>query len=499
VPPKLPQQRIKHIVVLMLENRSLDHVFGFFQPSSGQTIENLKDGNSNLSNLLDPSKPSSNDNPAFKVGQDAPFAIHDKDGPPHSFHAVCLQLCNNIDGPSAANPVKNNGFIRAYKDDLLRRTHHIDQAQVTEVMLSFATSQLPAINQLAKEFALCDHWFCEVPGPTMPNRMYIHAATSEGYVHNAFDRDFTSKTIYELVQEKGLTWCTYFHDLNEVLQFKSLGHTPDHFRRFGDRWITDVASGDLPNYVFILPRFNNKKAAQNKPAIMANSQHAPEDVRFGEHLIADVYDALAANAQLFAETVLIVTYDEHGGFFEHIAPGPAPNPDKQDSPNADDKANFKVPSFSFDRLGLRVPALIVSPWIKQGIVVNRDLQHTSVIKTAIELFGLKGPLNRRDDSAASFADLFSQLSAPRPSNQLPNKLKRPPLQNTVVSLVAGVRVEPADEPLDSLLEEWVSGLATLTSRRVGVSRVEALAARRMPRTQGEATELIEACLKSLGV
>src|SRR5262249_48037966 len=153
--------------------------------------------------------------------------------------------------------------------------------------------------------------------------------------------------------------------------------------------------------------------------------HAPEDVRFGEHLIADVYDALAANAELFQETVLIVTYDEHGGFFEHVAPGSAPNPDGQNSPNPDDNAAFTVPSFEFDRLGLRVPAVIASPWVPRGQVVNRKLQHTSVIKTAVEMFGLAGPLSHRDASAASFADLFTQLSDPRGGDQMPAKLKRP--------------------------------------------------------------------------
>src|SRR5262249_6554386 len=108
MPPKLPQSRIKHVVVLMLENRSFDHLFGFFKPSSGQAIENLRGANAKLSNLLDPSRPSSADNPAFKVGHNAPFAVHDKDGPPHSFHAVCLQLSNDPDGPSIASPVKNN-------------------------------------------------------------------------------------------------------------------------------------------------------------------------------------------------------------------------------------------------------------------------------------------------------------------------------------------------------------------------------------------------------
>ncbi len=499
MPPELPRPRIKHLVVLMLENRSFDHLFGFFQQSTGQKVENLQGPNATLSNLLDPSQAPSATNPSFTVGQPAPFAIHDKDGPPHSFHAVCLQLCNSQSGPSPANPVKNNGFIRAYKDDLLRRTHHVDRNQIDEVMLSFAPNQLPAINQLANEFCLCDHWFCEVPGPTMPNRMYIHAATSEGYVHNAFNRDFTSKTIYELVQDKGLTWCTYFHDLSEVLQFKNLGQSPAHFRRFEENWTSDVSAGNLPNYVFILPRFNNKKATQTAPAKMANSQHAPEDVRFGENLIADIYDALAANPALFRETALIVTYDEHGGFFEHVAPGSAPNPDGINSPNPDDDAKFTVPSFGFDRLGLRVPTVIVSPWIPKGQVVNRNLQHTSVIKTVREMFGLAGPLNGRDASAASFADLFTQLSTARPAATMPAKLSRPALTQTASSIVAGIQVDPADEPLDSLTEEWVNGFAELTARRMGMGAVHAASEGPLPRTQGEAAEFIERRLKALGL
>jgi len=337
-----------------------------------------------LSNLLDPSQPESASNLKFTVSQPAPFAVHDKDGPPHSFHAVCIQLCDSEPGPSPANLVKNNGFVRAYKDDLLRRSHSVTREQIAEVMQSFAPAQLPTINQLANEFCLCDHWFCEVPGPTMPNRMYIHAATSEGYVHNAFKRDFTSKTIDELVQEKGLTWCTSFHDLSEVLQFKNLGHAPEHFRRFEERWATDVASGNLPNYVFILPRLNNKKATETAPAKMAKSQHTPEDVRFGEHLIANVYHALAANNDLFRETALIVTYEEHGGFFEHVAPGPAPNPDGQDSPNPDGDAAFTVPSFEFDRLGLRVPTLRAHGYCPFANAVVPSVPPRPIVSTAEE-------------------------------------------------------------------------------------------------------------------
>src|SRR5436305_12292516 len=104
-PPALPQNRIKHFVILMLENRSFDHLFGFFAPPAGQTIENLLGAHAHLSNLLDPSKPASGTNPTFTVAQPAPFAVHDKDGPSHPFNAVCTQLCNDNAGPSAAHTI----------------------------------------------------------------------------------------------------------------------------------------------------------------------------------------------------------------------------------------------------------------------------------------------------------------------------------------------------------------------------------------------------------
>jgi phospholipase C len=474
----------------MLENRSFDHLFGFFKPAAGQQLERLT---GQEFNLFDPSKPSSTSNRRFRVNEPAPFAVRDKEGPSHSFNAVCVQLCNDKAGPSAAHPAKNNGFARSYKDHLLQGNHNVDASHIAEVMESFAPEQLPTINQLGKEFCLCDHWFCEVPGPTMPNRMFIHAATSEGYVHNAFDRPYTSKTVYELFQDKGLTWTTYFHDFNEVLQFENLEKSPEHFRRFDEKWKSDVAQGNLPNYTFIFPRFMNKKGHDGAATKFANSQHAPEDVRFGEHLIADVYDALAANQDLWKQSALIVTYDEHGGFFDHVVPGPATNPDGQNSPNPDDHANFTVPSFAFDRIGLRVPALIASPWIPKGIVENRPLQHTSVIKTVCEIFDLPGPLNHRDQSAGSFSDLFKNLDAPRTTAQMPAKLTRPSLENVVTSFAAGVPVDPADEPMDSLGQEWLKGIVALTAGAVPLGLASRPLA--LPSTQGEASDFVDQRLR----
>ncbi len=484
-------QRINHFVVLMLENRSFDHLFGFFATPAGQKIENILSADSTPVNLLDPAKPKSPSNPSFEVSQPAPFAVDDKEGPSHSFNSVNVQLTNNSRGPSDAVPILNNGFARNYADNLKHRLRVVDHEHVEQVMQSFSPDQLPSINQLALEFCLCDHWHCEVPGPTMPNRMYMHSSTSEGYVHNDFKRPYASKTVFELFEEKGLTWAIYFHDLHDLLQFRNLAPTKEHFRRF-EEWSSDVAASRLPHYTFLFPRFMNRRGPDGNP-LFANSQHAPEDVRFGDNLIADVYEELAANPNLFQETALVITYDEHGGFYDHVHPSPAPNPDGLNSPNPDDRANSTPAYFAFDRLGLRVPTVIVSPWIAKGTIEHRQLQHTSIIKTVREIFGLNG-LNRRENSAQSFADLFEVAARPRSPEDMPSKLNRASLEATMESVVAGIPLNPADEPLDELTREWSTGMLSFLA-----PETEAVEEPITPATQGEAAALIDARLRAAGL
>jgi len=348
---------IEHVVVLMLENRSFDHLMGFRPGVAGLS--------GNEFNLLDPTKPESAANPRFTVDNQAPFAVSDREGPSHSLNGVNVQLFNQKSGPAAGQAATNGGFVRNYRDHLLGSSHEVSRQQIQEVMQSFTGTQLPSIHALASEFCLCDNWFCEVPGPTMPNRFYIHAATSVGFVHNVFKKPFfNTPTIYHRLQEKGRTWATYSHDLSEVLQFfPPEQRRKENFREYETSFGADVANGQLPNYSFILPRF---LTAHGGP--FANSQHAPEDVRHGDRLIADVYEKLRANLPLWNKSVLIVTYDEHGGFYDHVPP-PAEgvaNPDGINSPPPGDPANFSVPSFDFTRLGLRVPTVIASPLCPGG-------------------------------------------------------------------------------------------------------------------------------------
>ncbi len=448
---------IEHVIVMMLENRSFDHIFGFRPGVHGLEGTEL--------NLLDPARPASATNRAFHVNGDGPPVVLAGEGPGHSVHATNVQLCNDKAGPRAGTPAANNGFVRSYKDELMfaDKVRAPTDLMIEVVMQSLAPSQLPSAHALADAFCLCDNWYAEVPGPTQPNRLYMHAATSLGYAHNVWTKQFDARTIYGNLQEAGFTWATYEFDHNEVREFKQVNGQSGNFKRFEDAFAADVQGGALPNYAFILPRFMN---ATNGPA---NSQHAPEDPRYGDNFIADVYEALRRNEDVWNKSVLIVIHDEHGGFYDHvIPPAGVPNPDGLSSPPHGDPASF-APVFDFSRLGLRVPALIVSPWVPAGKIDSTRYQHTSVLATLKSMFGLPTFLSKRDASANPFDRLFQQLPAPR--TDTPRTLPRADLPQLPASLD-----DPA-HPVNQL---------TLGSHPDGPTIDE------LPNTQGEAHRFIRA-------
>ena len=464
----MAKAKIEHFVVLMLENRSFDHLFGFRTGVNG-----LK---GNEFNLLDPSNPESDSNPVCSVSNGAPFAVPLGKGPGHSIEQTNRQLFNSKTGPVSGQPAKNDGFVRSYSSELF--ADHVKNPthdQLSVVMESFAPSRLPALNMLADNFCVCDNWHSEVPGPTQPNRLYVHAATSVGYGHNVWSKKFDVRTIYENLQDKGLTWATYEFDQNEVRSFTRINQNKQSFKHF-DAFAGDVQEGTLPNYSFILPRFMNAQEG------MANSQHAPEDARYGDNLIADVYEALRSNEDIWNKAALIVLYDEHGGFYDHAVPPGTVNPDGINSPAPDDKASF-APAFGFDRLGLRVPVVIASPWIKKGTVESTLLQHTSIAATLKEVFELPKFLTKRDASAKTFSQLFS-LAAPR--KDTPAKLQRAALPQ--ITITPDHARHPMNHSLDETQREIVLGVHHLTQP----SHPHGLAADELPRTQNEASKFIRA-------
>ncbi len=463
---------IEHFVVLMLENRSFDHIFGYRQGVNG-----LKGSESNL---LDPSKPKSATNPALFVSNGAPDAVLTGQGPGHSFNAANLQLCNNKNGPSASSPAMNNGFVSGYQTELVYadKVKNPSQAVVRVVMESFAPSALPSINALADAFCVCDNWYSEVPGPTQPNRLYMHAATSFGFALNVWTQIFDGPTIYNRVADAGYTWGAYYFDDNDLAEFSQVNAQTANIKLYETSFAADVKAGTLPNYSFIDPRFINAKGA------MANSQHAPNDARYGDNFIADVYETLRSNATLWNKCALIVLYDEHGGFYDHVVPPSTnvPNPDGLNSPPAGNKLSY-APTFNFNRLGFRVPVVIASPWVKAGRVDSTQYQHTSILATVKKLFGWNNFLTKRDASAKTFEALFSELNAPR--TDTPQKLPRATLP---AAPAASDPANPANQALDDTQQQVLMKAYYLTQS----SHPDGPTPDALPVTQGEASDFVRA-------
>ncbi len=366
---------IEHVVVLLFENRSFDHIFGYL-PHPGRLT-------GRESNPLDPANPRLG---RVRVSRRAEYAA-DPD-PLHDLLSVNLQLFGN--GPLAADPAPMNGFVKSYTE-----AAQGDMVVGKTIMQCFDPKRLPALTALAREYCLCTRWFSSVPGPTWPNRFFIHAATCDGVVTNDVLHAFEMTTIYDSLEARGLSWNIYFHDFPHTIALRNLWSRRDRFRKYSD-FADDIQRGLLPNYSFIEPRYFELLGWH------ANDFHPPHDVRYADALVGDVY-RLLRNSDVWEKCLLIVLFDEHGGYFDHISRGGVPNPDGKVSAD---------PPFDFPRLGLRVPAVLASPWIEKGRVDATVFEHASVPATVSKLFGLNTFLTARDAAAHTFQDLLS-LSAPR--------------------------------------------------------------------------------------
>lgn len=379
-----------HYVVLMLENRSFDHLFGYLGvgdglPPGGAT-QYLVPGNSKSA--------------AYKSQKGGDYTAVGQ-GPSHSLKQTNQQLfgVTKPAASAAAGKPPMNGFVASFDVSLqydLKRAPTPNELQ--QVMNAFDPVQLPVLSTLAKNFVLCDRWFSDVPGPTMPNRAFVHAATSQGYTDNEdWKPKFTCKTLYDRINAMpSLSWCNYHFDHTDVLaMYPNLQGGTSNFRDFSE-YAGDVAGDRLPTYSFITPAF------MGSPGQAVNSMHAPADIRPGEKLVADVYSALQQHPDVWKKTLLIVLFDECGGYYDHVPPPATVSPDgipgRLDQP-------YLVP-FDFKRLGLRVPTILVSPWFKPG-VDSTVYSHSTIPGSIIEVLQLNGGfLTQRDKNAAKLTQKY---------------------------------------------------------------------------------------------
>lgn len=385
----MPKLLFDHYVVLMLENRSFDHIFGYLGIGNGLITSPGK-------NYLSPVDSTSESFVSKKGGDFTAVG----QGPSHSLKQTNEQLFGTTKVPvtQPASAAKMDGFVASLKTSLqydLRRDPTSSELQ--QAMNAFDPVQLPVLSTLAKNFVLCDRWFADVPGPTMPNRAFVHAATSQGYTYNAgWKPKFTCKTIYDRLSDAGMSWRTYYHDLDDVLELypNIKGGTTNHVQ-FA-QYVADVTGDQLATYSFITPAF---MGSHEQPV---NSMHAPADARPAEKLVADVYGALRGHEQVWKKTLLIVVFDEHGGYYDHVQPPATVSPD---GINGLTNESFLVP-FHFDRLGLRVPAILISPWFKAE-VDSTTYSHSTIPGSIIDALQLPGGfLTKRDANAEKLTQKY---------------------------------------------------------------------------------------------
>jgi phospholipase C len=398
---------VGHVVVLMLENRSFDHMLGFLYPGnvspSGQPFDGLTGTESN---------PGSDGQPVtvFRIEPATPHAYYMPGADPgEGYMAANDQLYGSDNGPASPGEaasgqgfVKNFGYTLGWQSKEPKRWPIVPGTTEGDIMGCYTPEALPVLSALARGYAVCDRWFASAPTETLPNRAFACAATSQGHMDDK-THTFTSPTIFGLLDAAGLGWAIYGYNAQPLTKntFTQISAaSASHFGKFAD-FTAATAAGTLPAYTFLEPAWGSK----------GNSQHPNYDVALGEQLIHDVYRALRAGPG-WPGTLLVITYDEHGGCYDHVPPpwGAVP-PDSS-------AGEF---GFGFDRFGVRVPAVLVSPLIAPGTVYRADaggapLDHTSILRTVQQRWNLPA-LTARDAAAPAFGDVLT-LTTPRTDDVL---------------------------------------------------------------------------------
>lgn len=405
--------RIKHLVVLMLENRSFDSLLGRLYPKS-DAFDGLDGSESNPWHKPDGSVETV---PVWNSDEiTAEAACLPDPEPGELFADVHEHLFGRAADPKAAPDM--SGFV----DNYARQPLPGRPDDPRGVMHSFLPSQVPVISQLAQAFGVSDRWHASAPCETWPNRYFAHCGTAGGWVNNDLSRfpyqwPRTMPTIFRRLGAHGYSWHIYFHDLPQTATLFDLWRKiPTHFCLFED-FARHARAGRLPAYSFIEPRYFPGLLHREPPS----DQHPPHNLLYGEQLIAKVYNAVR-NAPTWRETMLVITYDEHGGCFDHVPP-PAAVPPGGPYPDG----------FRFDRYGVRIPAVIVSPYVAPGSIVrppprpdgspSPPFDHASIPATLHTLFDIGPPLTPR---VAAAPDLLCALTLDTPENDGPARISFDP-------------------------------------------------------------------------
>jgi phospholipase C len=430
----------------MFENRSFDNVLGYLYPPgaepNGQTFNGLANG--------DYSNPAPDgpvpahvysgptdvimDSPAPDPGEEYPHVNTQLFGtvdPASNAHVTFNHMTAPFNAPPTGTTADMRGFVTDYINNFVAtQGRSPTREEYAVVMGAFSPDMLSVTSTLAREFAVYDAWFCGVPSQTFCNRSFFAASTSSGFVTNSGDpggyakwmdpRVNSAPTIFNRLEEQGISWAVYF-DESQVVSLTGLINGPalqpywkTHFHTMA-QFHEDAANGTLPSYAFIEPRMIFDHNDMHPPVASFSFPGTDgqtvavgdfSDVRAGEVLLHEVYSSIresaTADGSNAMNTLLLVTFDEHGGTHDHVTPPPAVPPGHIEDPEM---------GFQFDRLGVRVPAIAISAWTGPGTIIHDEMHHAAAIATLCNKFEL-APLTARDDGARDLLNAFN-LTEPR--------------------------------------------------------------------------------------
>lgn len=422
---------IKTVVVLVMENRSFDHMLGWMKKLNPEI--NGVDGSE--FNTLSAGDPSSR---KFFFKDQSHYVDPD---PGHSFQAIREQIFGSND--TSADPPPMNGFAQqAYSMD---PSFNMSE----DVMNGFHPQMVPVYQTLVSEFAVFDRWFASVPSSTQPNRLFVHSGTSAGATSNIpalLAKGYPQRTIFDNLYDAGISFGIYWQNIPATLFYRNLRKLK-YFNKFHfySTFKKHAEQGKLPAYVVVEQRYTDSK---QEPA---NDDHPSHDVYQGQMFVKEVYETLRASPQ-WNQTLFIITYDEHGGFYDHV-PTPV-----HEVPSPDGIVGPEPFLFKFDRLGVRVPTIAVSPWIEKGTVVHgtngspfptSEYEHSSIPATVKKLYNLPTFLTKRDEWAGTFEGIVQTRTEPR--TDCPAQLPEP------------VRIRKTEANEDAKLTEFQQELLQLAA------------------------------------
>ncbi|MBS0588942.1 MAG: phosphoesterase [Proteobacteria bacterium] len=458
----MPHPAISKIFVLMLENRSFDHMLG----ASGipgidgilDATGKIKSDCSNVNSLTGASVP------AF-CGAHDPFG----NDPPHEFCDILMQLSGRsaVSANGSYPPISNSGFIDSFSSKFpypgagavpYRCGNNTNNKVITPdlIMGCFTRNQLPILTTLARQYAVCDMWFSSLPGPTWPNRYYAHAASSSGLdgspgllqIANgyAIGQRFQNGTIFDRLDKANIQW-EIFSDGHLSQSFALHGMTRALFRgklsSFDGFKYKISQDGYRPQYIFIEPNYGHLMLGNYEGG---NSQHPVDGIAGGEKLIRDVYEAIY-KSPYWEESMLIIAYDEHGGFYDHVPPGAATPPGDRHYPPSNNQYGF-----NFDQLGVRVPAVIVSPYVSPGHVSHDIFNHASIPATVCRQFRM----NHLTASDKAANDLLALLNLEKAQDGIrPEEMPEAP-QALYEATIASLEDMPSGTPIKPITRGFLN-------------------------------------------